>query len=76
MQKQNKTEVNWTLWIGLLILVLTELINSKVWELPKTLYIILLASSIVVLMVGLALDVKKFLELRKENNNNRKINYK
>lgn len=76
MQKQNKTEVNWTLWIGLLILVLTELINTKVWELPKTLYIILIASSIVVLMVGLALDVKKFLELRKENNNNRKINYK
>lgn len=76
MQKQNKTEVNWTLWIGLLALVVTELINTKVWELPKTLYIILIASSIVVLMVGLALDVKKFLELRKENNNNRKINYK
>lgn len=37
MQKQNKTEVNWTLWIGLLILVLTELINSKVWTLPKAL---------------------------------------
>lgn len=76
MQKQNKTEVNWTLWIGLLILVLTELINSKVWALPKALYIILIVSSIIVLMVGLAFDVKKFLDLRKENNNNRRINYK
>lgn len=75
MQKQNQTEVNWALWIGLLALVATELINTKVWELPKALYIILIVSSIIALMVGLAFDVKKFLEQRRNSNNNRKFRY-
>ncbi len=75
MQKQNQTEVNWALWIGLLALVATELINSKVWELPKALYIILIVSSIIALMIGLAFDVKKFLEQRRNSNNNRKFRY-
>lgn len=75
MQKQNQTEVNWALWIGLLALVATELINTKVWELPKALYIILIVSSIVALMIGLAFDVKKFLEQRKNSNNNRNFRY-
>lgn len=75
MQKQNQTEVNWALWIGLLVLVATELINTKVWELPKALYIILIVSSIIALMVGLAFDVKKFLEQRRNSNNNRKFRY-
>lgn len=75
MQKQNQTEINWALWIGLLALVATELINTKVWELPKALYIILIVSSIIALMVGLAFDVKKFLEQRRNSNNNRKFRY-
>ena len=75
MQKQNQTEVNWALWIGLLALVATELINTKVWELPKALYIILIVSSIIALMVGLAFDVKKFLEQRRHSNNNKKFRY-
>lgn len=75
MQKQNQTEVNWALWIGLLALVATELINTKVWELPKALYVILIVSSIIALMVGLAFDVKKFLEQRRNSNNNRKFRY-
>ncbi len=75
MQKQNQTEINWALWIGLLALVATELINTKVWELPKALYVILIVSSIIALMVGLAFDVKKFLEQRRNSNNNRKFRY-
>lgn len=75
MQKQNQTEINWALWIGLLALVATELINTKVWELPKALYVILIVSSIIALMVGLTFDVKKFLEQRRNSNNNRKFRY-